>query len=118
MTIKKLLKLPRCYRLTRLEGFSQILKQRAQTNLWFAVHSKKNSLGHARLGISISKRVQPTSVWRNNTKRLIRECFCRCTPQDVARDVVVRLRKPLSMEDRLIARTVLGEMLKTELATK
>jgi ribonuclease P protein component len=115
---KEVLTLPRRYRLTRREGFSRILKQRAQTKLWFAVHIEANSTGHARLGMSVSKRILPTSNQRNGVKRLIRECFRIRSRQGCAQDVVIRLRKPLDRKDFPSARATLDEMLKTVLAVK
>lgn len=115
---KEVMTLPRRYRLTRREGFSRILHQRAQINSWFAVHSETNSAGHARLGMSVSKRVLPAATQRNVAKRMIRECFRKCARQGMARDVVIRLRKPLDSKDLPLARATLGEMLKTVLAAK
>jgi ribonuclease P protein component len=115
---KEVLTLPRRYRLTRREGFTRILQQRAQTNLWFAVHSETNSAGHARLGMTVGKRILPAATRRNAAKRMIRECFRRCARQGVARDVVVRLRKPIDSKERSVAGAALRELLKTVLAAK
>jgi ribonuclease P protein component len=115
---KEVLTLPRRYRLSRREGFSRLLHQRAQTNSWFAVHSEINLTGHARLGMTVSKRVVPAATQRNVAKRLIRECFRNFARHGTARDVVIRLRKPLDRKDYSAARTILGEMLKTVLAVK
>jgi ribonuclease P protein component len=104
--------------LSRREGFSRLLHQRAQIDSWFAVHSEINLSGHARLGMTVSKRVVPASTQRNVAKRLIRECFRRCARQGAAKDVVVRLRKPLDKKDHSRARATLGEMLKTVLTAK
>jgi ribonuclease P protein component len=115
---KETLTLPRRYRLSRREGFSRILQQRAQTQSWFAVHIETNSSGHARLGMSVSKRVLPAATQRNVAKRLIRECFRKIARQGTARDVVIRLRKPLDKKDLAQARSTLDEMLKNALAMK
>jgi ribonuclease P protein component len=115
---KEALTLPRRYRLTRREGFSRILQQRAQTNSWFAVHSETNLTGNARLGMSVSKRVVPASTQRNVAKRLIRECFRHFARHGIARDVVVRLRKPLDRIDHPVARATLGEILMSVLVVK
>lgn len=110
--------LPRRYRLSRREGFSRILQQRAQINTWFAVHSELNLTGHARLGMSVSKRIIHASTQRNIAKRLIRECFRRYARHGVSRDVVIRLRRPLEIKDLSKARVMLGEMLESVLAAK
>lgn len=109
---------PRRYRLLRREGFSRILHQRAQIKSWFAVHSDNNSAGHARLGITVSKRVLPAASQRNKLKRIIRECFRTHARKSVARDVVVRLRSSLNKSDIPAARSTLLEMLEFVLATK
>jgi ribonuclease P protein component len=70
------------------------------------------------LGISVSKRIVPSSVNRNRIKRLIRESFRVRENTGVARDIVVRLRKPLGKQDKTQARTVLAEMLSKALATQ
>jgi ribonuclease P protein component len=115
---EKTLTLPRRYRLSRREGFSRILKQKAQTNSWFAVHSEINSSGHARLGMTVSKRILPAATQRNIVKRLIRDSFRKCARCGMALDVVIRLRKPLEKKDLAAARLILGEMLKTVLMAK
>ena len=115
---REVLTLPRRYRLTRREGFTRLLQQRALTNSWFAVHSETNQAGHARLGMTVGKRILPAATQRNAAKRLIRECFRKCARQGSARDVVIRLRKPLESKDFPVARTSLGELLKTILAAK
>lgn len=110
--------LPRRYRLSRRVGFSRILYQRAQISSWFAVHSEINSLGHSRLGMSVTKRVLASATRRNFAKRLIRECFRQIARHDTARDIVVRLRKPMNKQDIPAARSVLRELLKTVLTAK
>ena len=112
------LTLPRRYRLARRIGFSRILNQRAQTNSWFAVHSSLNLSGHARLGMSVSKRLIPSSTRRNTVKRLIRECFRHLARNGTACDLVIRLRKPLEIKDIPKARAVLDKMLESALAVK
>ncbi len=71
-----------------------------------------------RLGVSVSKRIIPSAVGRNNIKRLIRECFRHHARQGAANDVVVRLRRPLTQQDRAAARSLLSEMLQFALVVK
>lgn len=108
---------PRRFRLTRREGFSRILRQPCSRNQWFAIHTKINKVGCARLGVSISKRIIPSSVRRNSTKRLIRECFRLHARQWPAYDVVVKLLKPFTKKDRSVAQCVLRESLNLALAS-
>jgi ribonuclease P protein component len=110
--------LPRCFRLSNQEGFSEILKQKAKVNKWFQVYFRNNSVGYARLGVAISKRVVPSSVQRNNLKRMIRECFREHAHQGVPRDVVVRFREFVINSDRKVARVVLNEVLNQTLVVK
>ncbi len=51
------------------------------------------SLGHARLGLAISKRVSKRAVERNRIKRLLRESFRRVRHQLPAVDMMVMARE-------------------------
>lgn len=42
---------------------------------FFSVHTRANNLGHARLGLTVSRRVSTKAVIRNRIKRCIRESF-------------------------------------------
>lgn len=115
---KVTLSLPRRYRLSRREGFSPILREKALIKAWFAVHSSPNSTGHARLGITVSKRIVPAATRRNAAKRMIRECFrMHCRP-GAALDLVIRLRKPVEAKDVAVARSTLGSLLDAMLAAR
>lgn len=74
-------------------------------NKWFVVYARRNVGGSSRLGIVASKRIMPTAVSRNFTKRLVREVFRLNLSAESALDVVVRARKQLdpntSAEGRL-----------------
>jgi ribonuclease P protein component len=102
----------------RRDGFAKAFRCKARTNIWFAVHISANQSGHPRLGLSVSKRMLPRAVHRNTVKRLIRECFRSCAHKLLARDVVVRLRRPLFSQDVSSARVSLFEMLDKMLAEK
>lgn len=52
-----------------------------------------NDLGHARLGLAISKRVSKRAVERNRIKRLLRESFRRVRHQLPAVDLMVMARE-------------------------
>lgn len=53
---------------------------------------RDNELGHARLGLAISKRVSKRAVERNRIKRLLRESFRRVRHRLPAVDVMVMAR--------------------------
>lgn len=104
--------------MSRRDGFSRILQQTSITRDWFSVYSQPNPDSISRLGISISKRVVPGAVKRNRLKRLIRECFRQHIHHDVARDVVIRVRKPLDESKKSSARLLLSAMLDKALMPK
>jgi ribonuclease P protein component len=54
---------------------------------------RDNELGHARLGLAISKRVSKRAVERNRIKRLLRESFRRVRHQLPPVDLMVMARE-------------------------
>jgi ribonuclease P protein component len=54
---------------------------------------RANDLGHARLGLAISKRVSKRAVERNRIKRLLRESFRRIRHRLPAVDLMVMARE-------------------------
>ena len=59
----------------------------------FNLRYRLNELGHARLGLAISKRVSKRAVERNRIKRLLRESFRRVRQQLPPVDVMVMARE-------------------------
>jgi ribonuclease P protein component len=57
------------------------------------VRYRPNGLGHARLGLAISKRVSKRAVERNRIKRLLRESFRRARHQLPPMDLLVMARE-------------------------
>lgn len=55
----------------------------------FSVHTRANRLGHARLGLTVSRRVSTKAVVRNRIKRCVRESFRRTQSRLGALDMVV-----------------------------
>ena len=55
----------------------------------FSVHTRANSLGHARLGLTVSRKVSRKAVIRNRIKRCIRESFRHIQDKLGGLDVVV-----------------------------
>ncbi len=59
---------------------------------FFAVNAAPNTLGFARLGLSIGKKAVGNSVSRNRVKRQVRESFRRIASQLPGLDLVVGAR--------------------------
>ena len=61
----------------------------------FRLAARRNSVGFARLGLVVAKRVMRQSVDRNRVKRCVRETFRLAMNDLPAVDVVVRLAAPV-----------------------
>jgi ribonuclease P protein component len=80
-------------RILTAAAFDAVYSQRLRAmDSFFAVNAAPNSLGHARLGLSIGKKAVGNSVARNRVKRQVRESFRRIAPQLPALDLVVGAR--------------------------
>lgn len=78
-------------RLLRAAEFEAVMTYRcAVRSRYFQVMSKPNELGHARLGMIVSKRLFARAVDRNRMRRLIRETFRLSANALPALDLVVR----------------------------
>lgn len=112
-------KFPFSKRLHRPEEFERVLRNKAITDKWLALHSTKNSINSDRLGIIVSKRVVAKSVARNRIKRAIREVF-RQSPlvETSSLDFVVRLRRNLREEETMEFRRSLSRLLMKVRITK
>lgn len=70
--------LPRESRIRRASDFAAMRDASGRLGgRCFSVRYRANELGHARLGLAISKRVSKRAVDRNRIKRLVRESFRR-----------------------------------------
>lgn len=58
----------------------------------FAVNAAPNTLGHARLGLSIGAKAVGNAVARNRVKRVVRDHFRRAAPDLGGLDLVVGAR--------------------------
>jgi ribonuclease P protein component len=86
--------LPREARIRRAGDFA-VLRQASGRlgGRCFSVRYRQNELGHARLGLAVSKRVSKRAVERNRIKRLLRESFRRVRGQFPALDLMVMARE-------------------------
>jgi len=68
--------LSRRSRLTSRDGISDILRDRKRmTGHHFELAYRANTLGEARLGLTVSRKLIPQAVKRNAIKRIVREGF-------------------------------------------
>ncbi|TAM60464.1 MAG: ribonuclease P protein component [Rhodanobacter sp.] len=86
--------LPRESRLRRPGDFAALRSSSGRAGgRCFHLRYRENSLGHARLGLAISKRVSKRAVERNRIKRLLRESFRRIRHQLPPIDLMVMARE-------------------------
>ena len=92
----------RAQRLTRALDYQAAYADRVtRTRGPLVVFARRNALGHARLGLSVGRKVG-NAVVRNLVKRLLREAFRlhqRELPTGLDLVVNVRPHKPLTVED-------------------
>ncbi|WP_431635063.1 ribonuclease P protein component [Dyella sp. KULCS107] len=86
--------LPREARLCRAGDFAALRQASGRFGgRCFSVRYRQNELGHARMGLAISKRVSKRAVERNRIKRLARESFRRIRHELPAVDLVLMARE-------------------------
>ena len=86
--------LPRDARLRRPGDFAALRTSSGRAGgRCFHLRYRDNELGHARLGLAISKRVSKRAVERNRIKRLLRESFRRIRHQLPAIDMMLMARE-------------------------
>lgn len=80
------------------------------------LYVRANTLGHARLGVVVAKRLAPRAVTRNLIKRLAREAFRRDgTALLGASDCIVRLNRPVVTRQQPASTRALRRTLGAEL---
>jgi len=68
--------LSKTLRLLDPRDFAAVLKHGLRSrDEYFSIAARPNQLGHARLGMAISRRAAPAAVVRNRLKRQVRESF-------------------------------------------
>lgn len=82
---------PRQHRLLSSDDFQQVFKrtQYRSVDQRLTVLARQNGLGHARLGLAITKRIIRKAVGRNRVKRLVRESFRQHQQELAGLDIVV-----------------------------
>jgi ribonuclease P protein component len=86
--------LPREARIRRAGDFAALRQASGRFGgRCFSVRYRPNELGHARLGLAISKRVSKRAVERNRIKRLLRESFRRIRNELPPLDLVFMARE-------------------------
>lgn len=99
-------------RIHRSDEFERILKSKAITNRWVALHSSKNEVGLDRLGVIVGKRVASKAVTRNRIKRVIRETFrLSLAESGNAIDIIIRVKRPLISSENQEFRLALSRLL-------
>ena len=95
------LRFRRSQRLLKAGDFASVFDNRlARGNAFFQLYVRPNSLGQARLGLIVAKKVAKRANRRNYIKRTVREWF-RLQQHELADvDIVVRARQAYTREDR------------------
>lgn len=97
----------------KAEEFSSVFALRKQRSRSFlqVMQSANNTLGHARLGLVVGKKVAKRANRRNFMKRVIRDWF-RCNKHQLPpNDFVVRVRMAFDAQTVAEARQQLAELM-------
>lgn len=102
-------------RIVKTDEFSSVFRLRpAYRTENFVLYARPNTLGHARLGVVVAKRLAPRAVTRNLVKRLAREIFRKAELKGV--DCIVRLSQPLAKRPHPASTRALRASIGAELA--
>jgi ribonuclease P protein component len=89
-------------KLIKTDEFSSVFNFRKRIFAqYLAVHYQPNTLGHARLGLVVGKKVAKSSVQRNYMRRVLREFFRLRQRAINPLDLVVRVQKKFNKKDFL-----------------
>jgi len=82
--------LPKSLRLLAARDFAAVMKHGLRSrDEYFSIAARPNQLGHARLGLAISRRAAAAAVKRNRLKRQVRESFRHARRALASVDLVV-----------------------------
>ena len=99
-------------RLHKTDEYSSVFAfRRVLRGRWFNLHYCPNTLGHARIGLVVAKKLARRAVQRNLVKRIGRDLF-RHTQADLpAHDLVLRLSAKLDNVTRRMMREDMNSLL-------
>ena len=104
---------PASHRLLKPADYQLVFKRRQSAhNACFGVYVAANNLGHARLGLVVSKKVSKRAVVRNRIKRQVREAFRNKGDQLAALDYVVVAKAPLAALEKKPIRAQIEQLWK------
>lgn len=92
-------------RLHKTDEYSSVFAfRRVLRGRWFNLHYCPNSLGHARIGLVVAKKLAKRAVQRNLVKRIGRDVFRHAQAGLPAHDLVLRLSAKLDTVTRRMMR--------------
>lgn len=102
---------PRTARVTSAGEYRRVFQnsQCKSSDRWLTVLALGNGLGHARLGLAISRKAEKTAVGRNRVKRIIRESFRHHKGELNAWDLVVIARPGVAAQSRSALQAALAK---------
>jgi ribonuclease P protein component len=101
---------PRTHRLLRPEQFAAVMKSgRRRRDELFTLYYLGNKLGHARLGLTVSRKTAPRAVDRNRLRRQVRESFRHHQSGMADLDIVVMAQPRAVRSDNTHLRAALSE---------
>lgn len=93
------------HRLHKTDEYSSVFAfRRVLRGRWFNLHYCPNTLGHARIGLVVAKKLARRAVQRNLVKRIGRDVFRHAQAGLPAHDLVLRLSAKLDTVTRRMMR--------------
>ncbi len=94
---------PRSRRLLTSAQYGRVFAQAVKSgDAYFTVLCRPNGLGHARLGLAVSRKALRRAADRNRIKRLARESFRRQPSQLAGLDLVLMARRGVAEQDNSV----------------